>query len=105
MMREDVDHIESILFATAGWKRVAQNQLFLTVVSRRIEVVFGILGEIEYRPAGESARDIGNILLRISTIDANGMEFHEFAAIVFVDTGPRHTGGQLYRQVVPQNLR
>ncbi len=37
------------------------------------------------RPAGEAARDFLHIFLRVTAVDAEGVEFHDFARVIFVD--------------------
>src|SRR5207237_6820807 len=37
------------------------------------------------RPAREGARDLGNVLLRVATVDAERVQLHQLAAVVLVE--------------------
>ena len=37
-------------------------------------------------PAGEAARYFGHILLRVAAVDTQGVQFHQFAAVVFIQS-------------------
>src|SRR5204863_6630065 len=43
-------------------------------------------------PAGEDARQLGDILLRVSAIDAQGVELHDLAGVVFVERTATRAG-------------
>jgi len=42
------------------------------------------LGAID-RPAGEDARSLDDVGLRITAVDAEGMQFHQLAGVVFIE--------------------
>jgi hypothetical protein len=39
-MGEDIDDVQTILLASSGWNLSLQDDLFLSIVHRRVELVF-----------------------------------------------------------------
>ena len=44
------------------------------------------LSRLLERPAGKDAGDFGDVLLRVAAVHAEGVQLHQFAAIVFVES-------------------
>jgi hypothetical protein len=38
------------------------------------------------RPAGEGARDILDVFLRVSSVDTQGVKLHQFATVILIDS-------------------
>ena len=57
---------------------MAEDDLFLAVVSSRIELILCEFLRIVYRPAAKGAGDRDNVILRIAAIDSEGVQFHYF---------------------------
>ena len=72
------------LLAAAGLDPVAEHQLLAAVVQARVEDVAAALARIADRPAGERARDLGHVLLRVAAVDAQRVQLHQLAAVVLV---------------------
>src|SRR5215813_12801646 len=67
---------------------MAENDLFLSIVSSRIELKLGVLERIVNRPTRKSARYRNHILLGIASVHAQRVQFHQLARIVLIETGP-----------------
>ena len=84
MVREDIDRLKAILLAAARGDFVAEHGLLAEVVHERREHEFGI-GRVANRPAGEAARHRDHVVLRIAALDAERVQLHHLAAVVFVE--------------------
>src|ERR1035437_1266509 len=85
MPRNDVEHVLTILDAATRRELVAEHDLRSRVVHLRIESELSTaLLRTREGPAGERARDIYHVLLRIAAVDAKRVELEQLAAVVLV---------------------
>src|SRR5436309_10800310 len=103
-MGQNIEHHQSILEATAGRNLVAQDYLLTIVVHACVEEEgarratcsltqhrirrCGATARLKDGPTSETARDFLHVLLRVATINSEGVKFHQLARVVFVDTAP-----------------
>ncbi len=85
-MRQDIDDLKAVVDAAAGGDGDAEDVLLALIVLAFVEDETAAALGLRDGPAGEAARDFGDVLLGVAAIDAEGVEFHEFAAVVFVET-------------------
>ena len=104
-MRDDVQHHQAVLRSTTRGNLMTEHDLFAIVVRARIEKEFAriraqTVGQAAVRdclgrgagatrgkdrPTREAARDFLHVLLGIAAIDAQRVQLHQFARVVFVD--------------------
>src|SRR5437667_11768791 len=82
-MREDMNHPLAFFDAAAGREMNAENSLCSDVMQRRAEDEAA--RALIDRPAGEHPRKLRDVLLRVSAVDAECVELHDFASVVFVE--------------------
>src|ERR1044072_3028444 len=101
MMRKDVEHHLAVFDSAPRRNLVAQHYLLAVVVDALVEeertciatcafTHHRIHGSItaawlEDGPAGKSSRDFLHVLLRVTAIDAECMQFHQLTRVVLVD--------------------
>src|ERR1700737_4877323 len=83
LMRQDVEHPLAFLNTAAGRKPDAQNALCSDVVHGRTEDESS--GSLIDGPSGEEAGQLRDVLLGVAAIDAEGVELHDLAGVVFVE--------------------
>src|SRR5579872_1934308 len=83
--RQKVQHLFPILHAPT-MNLVAQHGFRALIMQTFIEEKFRIAPRLPNRPSGKSFRNVDYVLLRVSAIDSEGVKFHEFAAVVFIQT-------------------
>ena len=85
---EEGSDFEAVLFTSSCLDSRPQHPLRLLVVVVQFETegahprVF-VVDWVEC-PTGEAARDFTHVLLGIAAVGAHGVQFHEFAGVVFV---------------------
>ena len=84
MPRQDVEDLFAVAFAAAGFDDVAEHDLLAGIVQARIEAEAAAEPRRLNRPAGERARDLGDVLLRVAAVDAERVELHQLAPVVLV---------------------
>ena len=84
MTREDIDNVQAVLLGAARWKDMTENDLFLPIVSGGIELKLGVFVRVIDRPAGKRPRDCNDVLLRVTSIHAQRVQFHQLARVVLV---------------------
>ena len=72
------------LLAAAGRNFVAEHGFLAEIVHEWREDEFRIFGTT-HRPAGEATRHRDDVGLRIAALHAERVQFHDFAAVVFVE--------------------
>ena len=79
-------HLERFfaVFLAAVVEGVAHHDFLALGVEFRTEHEFGIAPRLANGPAGESIGHFDHVLLRVARIDADGVQLHHFAAVVFV---------------------
>src|SRR5580765_6090229 len=69
----------------AALKPDPEHQLFPSVMCPVVEFeVSTLLGALD-APAGENARDVDHVLLRVAAVDAQGMQLQELPGVVLID--------------------
>ena len=69
---------------------MAQDDFFFPVVHSRIELKLGEFLWIVNRPSRERPGDGNDIVLGIASIDAERVQFHQLAAVIFIEARPTH---------------
>src|SRR5205085_12091977 len=83
--RQYVDHAQGVADAAARGDGDAEYRLATAVMHPRAEdEAAALIGPVN-RPAGEAARDLLNVLLRVATLDAQRVQLHQLARVVLVD--------------------
>src|SRR6266566_9345829 len=82
--RQDVEHILGVFHPASSRELVAEDDLLSSVVHLRTENEAATLCRWLDRPAGEGARDVDHVLLRIPAIDAQRVELEQLASVVLV---------------------
>ena len=100
MMRQNVDHLQTVLLAAAGGDLVAQDGLLTGIVHEAANTNSGLCVGLADGPAGEAARDRDHVLLRVAAVHAQRVQLHQLAAVVLVQ--PVRLPRQLLRQVAPR---
>src|SRR5690606_17896557 len=72
--------------ATSCREPLAKNLFFAGIVHHGPEHESATIWTIGNRPTGERARNLDDILLRVATIDAECVQFHQLACVVLVET-------------------
>src|SRR5215216_6097662 len=101
MMREDVEHHQAVFESAARRNLVAQNYFLTVVVNALVEEEgAGITAcafphhrihsstttaRLKDGPTGETSRDFLHIFLRVTTVHAECVQFHQLARVVLVD--------------------
>ena len=83
MAGHDVENALTVLVSAAGFDALAENGLLAAIVHTGRECA----PVLANRPACEAARHLLHVLLCVSPIDPQGVEFEEFAGIVLIQTG------------------
>ena len=84
MLREDVEHLEPVVHAAARGDGHAEHVLLAFIVDLFVELEIAALPRFADGPAGEAAGHFGHVLLGVAAIDAERVQFHQLAAVVFV---------------------
>src|SRR5215210_425684 len=84
MRCKDVEYLLAIVHA-AALDPMSEHDFLAGIVQARIESEsVAVLPWIVDRPSRESARDLGDVLLRVSAIHAECVQLHQLAAVVLV---------------------
>jgi len=86
--------------AVARRDHLAQDALGPAIVGRRAEdEAAALLGPVD-RPAGEAARDLDHVLLRVAAVHSEGVQLHELAGVVLVEPhAPARVGAAGHHEV------
>ena len=84
MTRELVEHLFPVLDAASGLERVAEHPLDAAIVGLLVEDEAARLARLPQRPSRERARDVDDVLLRVAAVDAERVQLHQLAAVVFI---------------------
>src|SRR6185369_7200821 len=100
-----VEHFQSVIHSAAAGNLVTENDLLAVVMRARIEeeragrstchfvaasvhcagICICSTAWLEDGPAGETSRDFLHVFLRVTTVDAECVQLHQLARVVFVD--------------------
>src|SRR6185503_16750 len=112
MMREYVEHHQSVFHTTTGRNLVPENSLLAVVMRAHVEeerssspahrIAHSCIAltvarhgriqsgsaatRLEDSPTGKTTRHFLHVFLRVTTIDSERVQFHQLARVVFVDT-------------------
>src|SRR5947209_3570025 len=86
MVRHNIEDLESVLNAATGGNLHAENGLFLRIVHAAVEEEFAAVTRIADGPASEATRDLDDVLLGVSAVNAEGVELEQLAGVVLVET-------------------
>jgi len=84
MHRQHVQRILPFRLATRC-HRLAQPGLGAVIVAARIERELGVALRA-IGPAGQHARQLGHVFLGIAAVDAQGMQLHQLAGVILIQT-------------------
>src|SRR5260370_24529660 len=83
MMGEDVRHLNLFVFAMIA-DIVSKNVLRTGLVGALVEVEAAALLRLLDAPAREHLRQLGDVLLRVAAVHTEGVKFHDFASVIFI---------------------
>ena len=81
--RQDVQHFLALVLAL-GLDVMSQNKLGAGLVHARLELETQSLVGLFDRPAREDFGDFGDVLLGVATVYAQGVQFQQLAAVIFI---------------------
>src|SRR5882672_9566497 len=84
MTHEQLDDLLAV-FHAAGVNLFPEHILWVRIMQPLIEFEIRVLPRLVHRPAGEAARDFGDVFLRIAAVHTECVQFHQFASIIFVE--------------------
>src|SRR5271168_5558602 len=64
----------------------SEHELGVGIMQIVVELEFGSLARLLDGPAGEAARYFGDVFLRVAAVNAEGVQFHQLAAVIFIQT-------------------
>ena len=76
MSGQNIEDLFTVLDAAIRLDAVTEHCLLARIVQARIELEPGALARTLDRPAGERARDLSNVLLRVAAVDAKRVQLH-----------------------------
>src|SRR5262249_14462247 len=85
MMRQQVEHLLAFLFALLA-DALPEDELWSRLMSALVEVEGSALLRLFDAPPGQDLRQLGDVLLGVAAIDAERMQLHDFARVVFVQS-------------------
>src|SRR5713226_10163706 len=85
MVCEQMQHLSSFLFAIV-LDAMTEDDFVPMIVHALFEFEPAALLWLVNGPAGEDARDFGNIFLSVAAVHPEGMQFHQLAAVVLVES-------------------
>ena len=87
MRGQDVEHPLTVADAASRRDAVAEHHLLAVVMQGRREAEAAALARLLDAPAGEGARHLGDVVLRVAAVDAERVQFQQFAPVVLVQPG------------------
>src|SRR5258708_4442891 len=92
-MRQNFYYLQSISHSAARGYLVTQDRLFSIVMRPGAINEQTTKRRLLHRPSGETLRNLNDVLLSISPIDAESVQLHQFASVVLIDpiSGPIRT--------------
>ena len=88
MLRQQVQQALTFGFTLSGRKCRAHHLLGARIVQRAVEVVLRQFVRLPDAPAGQDARCLGHVALRVAAIHSQGVQLHQFARVVLVQPAP-----------------
>ena len=84
MVDEQAQHALAVVLAAARGQPRAEHGLVAAVVHARPEDETGVVARTLDRPAGERARHLGDVRLRVAAVHAERVQLHQLARVVLV---------------------
>ena len=85
MAGHDIEHPFAVADTPACRDPDAEHGLFSVIVHTAVEDEPAAALRLEDGPSGEAARGFGNVRLGVTAVHAEGVQFQEFATVVFVE--------------------
>src|SRR5207302_7492505 len=86
MARHDIEHLLAVFDAAAGGNRDAEHDLLAGIVEPIIEhETAAELWPVD-APAGEAARRLGHVLLRVAAVYSERVQLQQLAAVILIQT-------------------
>src|SRR6266700_4544101 len=83
MMRQQVQHLHSF-FLPVLFDPLAEDNFLARLMAALFETEVSTFARLANCPAREDARYFRDIILRVTAIDAEGVQFHQLASVVFI---------------------
>src|SRR5262245_51371543 len=87
MIGKNVEHAQPVFDPPAGRNSLAEDDLLTLVMQAGTKDEARVRLRHD-RPSGEATRYLGHIFLRVSAIDAERVQFHQLATVIFVQSRP-----------------
>ena len=81
--RQNIEHLHALFFAVL-LDLVAKHHFDAGFVHAIVEIKFPAALRVAHRPAGKDLGDFGHVALGVAAIDTEGVQFHQLAAVIFV---------------------
>src|SRR3981081_3493968 len=78
-----MQHFQSFFF-TVFFDAMSEDDLVAGLMHARLEAEVGAFSWLIECPSGENLGNFGDIFLRVAAVYAEGVQLHQFAAVVFV---------------------
>src|SRR5579884_3666142 len=88
MMREHVEDFHALLLAVF-LDLFSDHRFFARLVHTRLVFEITTPARLLDGPPGENARYLSHVLLRVAAVDTERVQFHQLAAVIFVQTTAR----------------
>src|SRR5579862_776984 len=85
---QNVEDLDPVFHAMPGANLAPEHAFFAEIVHGRSKDKFATHPRPVNGPPREAARYFNNIFLGITSIHAQGVEFHHFASVVFIQAAP-----------------
>ncbi|MCG3160063.1 MAG: hypothetical protein JMDDDDMK_01095 [Acidobacteria bacterium] len=85
MLRQNIEHAQPVFDPAARGDAFAEHDLFALVVRARAECESHVAARAK-RPSGEAARDGDHVILRVSAVNAERVQLHQLARVIFVQS-------------------
>ncbi len=84
-IRKQMQNLHAFRLAVEG-ELMPQGDFLSGLVTARVKgVISALVGPLNV-PAGKDLRHLGDVALRVSAVDAEGVEFHQLARVVFIES-------------------
>ena len=80
---EKLDDLFTILYTTS-MDLFSKNDFRIRIVDAFLKFELRIFARLLNGPASETTRDFGDVLLRVATVNAEGVKLHQLATVIFV---------------------
>src|SRR4030095_16727362 len=100
MLGQHLQYGFTVLHSSSGRNAPAEHRLLAVIVQELNKLKAASLPWVLQRPARKAPRHFSDIVLGISSVHPQGMQFHEFARVVLVEAArPSCLGRELRRSI------